>query len=271
MSDSPFPNQLAPTLLSGDELPAFTVLNGESTRPVLFLCDHASNAIPKSLGSLGLGSAELADHIAWDIGAAALTRLLADRFEACAVLTNYSRLVVDCNRPPGEPTAIPPVSDGVPVPGNQDLPEAEAVRRTEELFWPYHHEITGRLAHLWRQGRPPVVICIHSCAPTMDGFHRPWHIGLMYDHDDRVTKGMLTALARLRPDAVLGENQPYSGKDIGFTINTHAEPAGLPNLGVEFRQDLVRTAEGVADLGGLFGDALEDVLSVEALYTCLMA
>jgi predicted N-formylglutamate amidohydrolase len=265
MSDS-----LPSPLLTADDAPAFTVLNGESDRPVLFLCDHASNAIPKSLGNLGLGPADLAAHIAWDIGAAALTRLLADRFGACAVLANYSRLVVDCNRPPGDPTAIPPVSDGVPVPGNQDLTEAEAIRRTEDLFWPYQREVADRVAHLWRLGRPPVVICIHSCAPAMDGFNRPWHIGLMYDHDDRVTKGMLSALARLRPDAVLGENQPYSGKDIGFTINTHAEPAGLPNLGVEFRQDLVGTPEGVADLGGLFGDALEEVLSVEALYTCLM-
>jgi predicted N-formylglutamate amidohydrolase len=267
MTDSP---DHAP-LLSPDETPAFTVLNGDSTRPVLFLCDHASNAVPRGLARLGLTDGPLRDHIAWDIGAATITSLLADRFGACAVLANYSRLVVDCNRPPGDPSAIPPVSDGVAVPGNLDLDEDEANRRTEALFWPYHHEISARLAHLWRQGPPPVVICIHSCAPVMDGFARPWQIGLMYNHDARVAKAMLSALSRLRPTAVLGDNQPYSGKDIGLTINTHAEPAGLPNLGVEFRQDLVATPEGVADWGGLFGDALAEVLANESLYTRRMA
>lgn len=259
-----------PPLLAADEPPPFTVLHPEATRPLLLLCDHASHRLPRVLGDLGVSETARLSHIGWDPGAAAVCRLLADRFQATAILSSYSRLVVDLNRAPGDPSAIPAVSDHLPIPGNQGLSEAEAKRRTEALFWPYHHEVAERIAHLWRLGRPPIIVSIHSCVPAMDGQRRPWHIGLMYNHDDRVTRAMLAALSGRRPWAVLGENQPYSGKDIGFTVNTHAEPAGLPSLGVEFRQDLVTDAAGIADWAALFGDALAEVLEDDALATCRM-
>lgn len=261
------PSDPAVSLIAADEPPAVTILNPQATRPLIFLCDHASPRVPRALRDLGLGAAARLSHIGWDIGAAAVVHRLAERFRAVAVLAGYSRLVVDLNRPPGDPSAIPALSDGVPVPGNQDLGEDEARRRTEALFWPYHHEVAERIAHLWRIAGPPVVVSIHSCTPVMDGLARPWHIGLMYNHDDRIARAMLAALARMRPDGIFGDNQPYSGKDIGYTVNAHAEPAGLPSLGVEFRQDLIADAEGVTVWGDLFARALAEVLADPACLT----
>ncbi len=255
-------------MLGPEDPPPFTVLNPDSTRPVLFVCDHAANRVPAALDNLGLTEAQRQTHIGWDIGAEALTRLLAERFKACAVLTTYSRLVVDSNRAPGDPAAIPVVSDGVLVPGNRDLDDGAAEQRTDALFWPYHHAIADRIAHLWRHGPPPALVAMHTCTPVMDGFERPWHFGLLYNHDDRMARAMLTALAERDPSLCLGDNLPYSGKQVGFTVNTHAEPAGLPNLGVEVRQDLVGDPAGVAHWGGLFGDALEKVLADPDLYVC---
>ncbi|MBK1665066.1 N-formylglutamate amidohydrolase [Rhodospirillum rubrum] len=266
MTDRPSPLSPAPSLLADDDPPPFVVLNPEATRPLLLICDHASNRVPRALAGLGLGAATLGLHIGWDIGAAAVTELLAKRFAACAMFACYSRLVIDCNRAPGDPSSIPAVSDGIAIPGNEGLDEAEARRRTESLFWPYHHEIGERIAHLWRQGRPPAVVSIHSFTPVLGGVERPWHLGFLYNHDDRMTRRLIDTLARRAPEVIVGENEPYSGKDIGFTINTHAEPAGLPSLGVEIRQDLLADAAGIGRWAGVLGEALAEVLADEGLY-----
>ena len=250
----------------GDPLP-FTLFNPAGQAPVVLVCDHASNTIPAALGQLGLEPAELAQHIAWDIGAAHVTRLLAMRLNAVAVLGGYSRLVIDCNRAPGDPTSIIDLSDGVVIPGNRDLDDAQADARLNEVFWPYHHAITQMLAHHWRHGHglAPALIAIHSFTPAMNDFQRPWHLGVLWNRDPRLARPLL---ARFRADPVLcvGDNQPYSGRDVGFTMNTHGGVAGLPHVEIEIRQDLISDPDGCEQWATTVGEALAVVLRDERLF-----
>ncbi len=256
------------TLLSPDDPPPFTIVNPEGPAPVVLVCDHASNAIPARLNALGLSAVELARHIAWDIGAAQVTRLLAARLDAPAVLCGYSRLVIDSNRPPGDPTSIAEVSDGTLIPGNRDLDDTEAEARLNEVFWPYHRAITQAMAHRWRHGhgRAPALIAIHSFTPVMNGFHRPWQLGVLWNRDPRLAEPLLTRL-QAYPEMCIGDNEPYSGRDVGFTMNTHGGAAGLPHLEVEIRQDLLADEVDCAHWTEVVGDALAAVLRDELLYT----
>ncbi|MBB4264975.1 N-formylglutamate amidohydrolase [Roseospira visakhapatnamensis] len=259
---------LAPDgLLDADEPPAFEVVNGEASRPLLLVCDHASRRIPRALGDLGLGRADLHCHIAWDIGAALVTRHLAERLDACAVLGTYSRLVIDCNRQPGSPDSIPPVSDGTSVPGNQDLDEAAEDARIAAIFEPYHAEITRRVHHLWRvTGGPPALVSIHSFTPTMrdGGAPRPWHVGVLWDHDGRIAVPLMDALARDH-GLMVGDNEPYSGWVVGYTVGAHGGSAGLPRVAIEIRQDLIASDTGAADWADRLATALEPILADPAL------
>ncbi|WP_299443934.1 N-formylglutamate amidohydrolase [uncultured Rhodospira sp.] len=262
-ADGPHPPVLAP-----HEPPPFEVLNAEATRPLLLICDHAGRRIPEALGTLGLDNADLHRHIAWDIGTGPITRHLADRLGACAVLGVYSRLVVDLNRPPGAPDSIPPVSDGTPVPGNQGLTEAEEAARIDALFNPYHAEVNRRLHHLWRaSGQPPVLFSVHSFTPTMrdGGQPRPWHIGVLWDSDGRVAVPLIRAFER-DPDLCVGDNEPYSGWVVGYSVAAHAGSAGLARAAVEVRQDLIATEAGAANWADRLAEALDGILADPALY-----
>lgn len=253
------------SLLTPEDPPPFTLLAPESSRPLLFVCDHAGQQVPRAL-DLGVDNEVLAQHVGWDIGAAAVTRFLADTFQASAVLATYSRLVIDLNRAPGDPSAFPAEADGHLIPGNVALGEAEQEARRDALFWPYHFAVAERLAHLWRGGRAPVLVCVHTFTPVFQGITRPWHIGLLYNHDRRLTDAVGRPLQENNPDIIVGDNQPYSGKEVGYTANVHAEPAGLAHLGVEIRQDLVATPAGVATWGRLFAASLEIALQDESLF-----
>jgi len=257
----------APLLEAGDPAP-FEVVNPGSTRPVLLICDHAGRHIPRALESLGLDNADLHRHIAWDIGAAAVTRRLAERLGACAVLANYSRLVIDLNRVPGAADSMPSVSDGTPIPGNQALSEADEEARIAALFTPYHAEITNRLHHLWRAtGQAPVLFSVHSFTPTMKagGTPRPWHIGVLWDCDGRLAVPLMEALAH-DPALIVGDNEPYSGWVVSYTVAAHAGSAGLARAAVEIRQDLIATDEGAADWADRLAAILETVLADPGLY-----
>lgn len=154
-----------PPLLGPGDPPPVTVLNREGRAPVLLLCDHASNAMPASLGTLGLDDAALSRHIAYDIGAADVTRALVERWDAAAVLSGYSRLIIDLNRDLDDPTSIPVISDGVVVPGNRALDPAEAAQRVDGLFWPYHSTAAAEIDRLRGRGQVPAVVSIHSFTP----------------------------------------------------------------------------------------------------------
>lgn len=209
--------------------------------PCLILCDHAGRRIPKRFGNLGLSEQELSRHIGWDIGAADVTRHLALLLDAPAVLCHASRLLVDPNRRPGDPTSMPERSDGTFVPGNRDLDRSEVGRRLRDHFVPYHRAIARQIARLRRRIGIPAIVSIHSFTPVMKRGWRPWEIAVLWDEDDRMAGPVLEGLRR---DASLrvGDNEPYSGRyPIGYTIPFHARRPGLPHVTFELRQDLIDT------------------------------
>lgn len=255
-----------PPLLGPEDPPPFTLVNPDAAGPVLLVCDHACRTVPKALAGLGLPEEQMQRHIAYDIGAAELTRKLADRFAATAVLSGYSRLVIDPNRSLGDPTAIPAVSDDVVIPGNRALDAAEQEQRVEAIFRPYHAAIAAEIARRRASGLVPAILSIHSFTPVMRGFARPWHVGVLWDHDPRIP---VPLMERLRADGrwCVGDNEPYSGRTTsGGTVEDHASPAGLPNVLLEIRQDLIAVPEGVGLWAQVLGDALEPILADPSLY-----
>lgn len=247
-------------LLSSDDPSPFEVVEGTGAWPVLFVCDHAGTKVPTALGDLGLGAADLADHIAVDIGAAPLARGLAQCFGAPALLANYSRLVIDCNRELEDYTLIREVSDRRVIPGNRNLTQAAVAARISAIFHPYHTEIRRRLAAMREGEAMPVLISVHTFTPVFRGFERPWHVGVLAGRDRRCADPLIAALSAEK-GLLVGDNKPYSGLDFaGYTIETHAMAAGLPNVMIEVRQDLVDTADGIARWIGILHRALGPVL-----------
>lgn len=214
------------------------MFQGAATAPCLIICDHASNHVPADLAGLGLAASDLERHIAWDIGAAALARRLAQGLGATAVLSRISRLVIDCNRRLGTPTSICALSDGVAVPGNRDLSDAEAGRRAGLYFDPYHGEIARQLDRLSHHGAIAGLLAIHSFTPIMDNNPRPWHAGVLWNHDDRLAKPLIEALRR-EGDLEVGDNEPYSGRLANYTLDRHGEARKIAHVSLEIRQDLL--------------------------------
>ncbi len=245
-----------PPLLAGDEPPPFEIANAGGAAPLVLVCDHASNRVPRALHHLGLAPAPLRDHIAWDIGAADVARRLSRRFDAPLALTNYSRLVIDCNRALADPTSIPAESDGIAVPGNRGLSQGARLQRAETLFQPYQDAVARLIAAKAERGPPPALVSIHSFTPVFQRTRRPWHVGVLWNEDRRLAIPLMEALRR-NADHAVGDNEPYSARDgIGYTIAVHAERAGLPHVALEIRQDLIATAAGAEEWAGIVGDGL---------------
>jgi len=243
------------SLLAGDEPAPFRVLNPEAEIPLLLVCDHASRRFPASLGDLGIDLAVKRCHLGSDIGAKQLTMALSGRIGATAVLQQYSRLVVDCNRQLLDPGAFLQFGDGVVIGGNRNLDAAGREARSDAIYWPYHAAIDSEVKRLTAAVAKPTMLAIHSFTPVLDGNFRPWHIGILWDKDDRVPQPMIEQLRN--QGFVVGDNEPYSGKALqDFTIDHHAEGAGLPHVGIEIRQDLIGNSEGVA----MIADALQPVI-----------
>ena len=258
--------QPAHDLLAPDEPAPCEIIEAQSDRPLLLACDHASSTIPRSLSDLGVPREALQTHIAWDIGAGAVARLLCERLGCGAVLGNFSRLVVDLNRELSDPTAFPAISDGVLVPGNLSLPMEARASRIRSLFDPYHEALRSMTRALTSAGCRPVVIGIHSFTPYLHGLFRPWEIGVLWENDARLPLPLMRAL-RDRAGVRVGDNVPYSGRHpADFTIDHHAESAGLAHAGIEIRQDLIRDPRGQAHWAATLAEALEPVLTHEDLY-----
>ena len=242
------------------------LLNPSGRAPVLILCDHAGREIPSALERLGLSDEALAQHIGWDIGAADMTRHLARLLDAPALLNHMSRLVIDPNRRPATPTSIPAISDGCVVPGNEALPTAAMVDRVVRYFLPYHRSIARCIAAYRRNGVVPAVIAIHSFTPRMNGLDRPWHIGVLWRGDQRLSEPVLAAL-EARGDLVVGDNQPYSGlRDFGFTVQFHAQRPRLPHIMFEVRQDEIATTAAAVRYAEIIHEALQAPLGDPDLY-----
>jgi len=248
-----------PPLLAPDEPSPFEVLDGAAA--VLFVCDHASRRIPRSLDGLGIAGEDRTRHIAWDIGAAEVARTLAARFGAKTMLANYSRLVVDLNRAPTDPTFIPVISDGTVIPGNKDLSPEAVANRVETLFRPYHDALAGAMTGLKRRGPPPALVSVHSFTPVYKNETRPWHVGVLWDRDGRMALPFMEGL-RARPGICVGDNEPYSGRDhYAYTVDRHARHHGLPDLSIEIRHDLIDKPTGVAEWAAVVGDVLAPILA----------
>jgi predicted N-formylglutamate amidohydrolase len=201
-------------------------------------------------------------HIAWDIGAADVTRRLAGLLDAPAVLCGTSRLVIDCNRPLDDPTSVPPVSDGIAIPGNQNLTDSQRRARAERHFHPYHAEIRRRIDGIRARGVTPTVVSVHSFTPVMNGFERPWHVGLLWDRDRALAQALIAELRR-NPTLAVGDNEPYSGADPrGYAIAAYGEGLGLPMAVFEVRQDLIDTHHGAEAWAHILNAALRPVLGL---------
>lgn len=224
-------------------------IEGRLDSGVLVICDHASNAFPPGYGALGLPREALERHIAYDIGAAWMTRRLAELLGAPAVLSTFSRLLIDPNRGADDPTLVMRLSDGAIVPGNAHI-DANEVERRRKLFWaPYRDAIEDKILAMMATGVPPVIVSLHSFTPHWKGHARPWKIGVLWDADPRLPEPLLRALAE-EPDLApqdIGDNEPYDGALAGDTIDTHATHRGLSNALIEVRQDLIATREGAED------------------------
>ena len=249
------------SLLHPDEPSAVTIVHPHGTSPILLACDHAGKLVPRALDNLGLADTELARHIGWDIGAAGVTSALAGLLDATAILQTYSRLVIDCNRRPGHPTSVAPISDGTMVPGNQGAPPPWLAARIDEIFNPYHAAIATEIEARLARGAPPIVLAVHSFTPVMAGDARIWQAGVLHNHDPRLA---LALLALLRAEGLtVGDNEPYAlSDDSDYTIPVHAERRGLLNLELEIRQDLIATPQGQKNWAALLARLLPAALSM---------
>jgi predicted N-formylglutamate amidohydrolase len=202
--------------------------------PLLFLCDHAGNRLPAGYGTLGLAPALFETHIAYDIGAAHVTRALAAAFGALAILGTFSRLLIDLNRGPDDPTLMMQLSDGSIIPGNRSIAGQELSCRIADFHAPYHRAIAAEIARL---GAATVLVSLHSFTPAWKGVKRKWEIGILWDKDGRLARPLMARLAEA--GFTVGDNEPYYGALEGDTLNRHGTRAGLPHVLIEMRQDLV--------------------------------
>ncbi|HEY5338559.1 MAG TPA: DUF1244 domain-containing protein [Rhizomicrobium sp.] len=228
---------------------------------ILFLCDHASNAMPEAYGNLGLEEGAFAAHIASDIGAATVTRALAAAYGATAILARWSRLLIDLNRGADDPTLVMKLSDGRIIPGNRDAGDEEVAHRLAQFYRPYHAAITSEIAAMREMGTVPILISMHSFTPVWKGSKRPWDIGVLWDRDGRLAFPLMAALQRA--GFVVGDNEPYRGELEGDCMYVHGSLTGLPHVLIEMRQDLVATPDAAekfaARLKPVIGEALRDM------------
>ncbi|HEX3938034.1 MAG TPA: N-formylglutamate amidohydrolase [Xanthobacteraceae bacterium] len=240
-------NELIKTLLAADEPRPVTVYNADGTSPFLLVADHAGNFIARALGRLGLAEAELQRHIAWDIGVAGLGRLLADALDATLIRQNYSRLVIDCNRPLQAASSIPELSESTEIPGNVGLIEASKAARATEIFRPYHDRIEAELDDRRGSDRATALISLHSFTPVYKGEARPWHAAVLHNREPRFARRLI-AFLKAEKEFTVGENVPYTVSDAtDYTIPVHAERRGLHHVLIEIRQDLLADESGQRD------------------------
>jgi predicted N-formylglutamate amidohydrolase len=264
-SDSPSDTSL---LLASADVPPVHEDNAAGRSPFLLTSDHYGRAIPRILGDLGLPPGELTRHIAWDPGIAGVADALSKHLDAHLIAQRYSRLVIDCNRPPGAPGSIPVISEATVIPGNEGLARDAAQARRRQIFDPYHRRIAEIIRRRLRDSIPTVLVSLHSFTPVYAGIARPWHIGTLY-HCDTKLPPLLLKLLRDETDLVVGDNEPYAVSDeTDYTIPVHGEARGLMNSGIEIRQDLIAGPAGQrqwADrLARIFGE-IEATLRAQRL------
>jgi predicted N-formylglutamate amidohydrolase len=233
------------------------VLNRDAVGPFVLVCDHASNHIPEGYGTLGLPASDLTRHIAWDPGAAPVSRIMAGRLGAVLVESAVSRLIVDCNRPLDAPDLMPALSETTAIPANLSVPAEERARRIALAHAPFHDAIETIVSERLAVGRPTMLVSIHSFTPVYRGVPRPWHVGIIHDEDERLSAPMIEALSAI-DDVVVGDNEPYAPADrVYYTLERHARSRELPCAMIEIRNDEICDPAGHA----LWADRLATILS----------
>jgi predicted N-formylglutamate amidohydrolase len=217
----------------------FDLVPGAPDQRLALFCDHASNALPRAYGDLGLSVDSLQRHIAWDPGAEAVTRRLAALTGAPAALALYSRLLIDPNRGEDDPTLVMRLSDGAAIPGNARIDAAEISRRIETFWRPYRRACAGLVDGALNRNLTPVLLGVHSFTPCFQGRARPWQVGILWDKDPRLAAPLIEALAA--ENIVVGDNEPYDGALVGDTMYELSTLRGLPGALIEIRQDLLAT------------------------------
>ena len=239
-------------------------IEGSPEAGVLFCCDHAANALPKAYGTLGLTKTQLDRHIAYDIGAAWITRHLAGFFGAPAILSRFSRLLIDPNRGADDPTLVMRLSDGNIIPGNARINEDEIEYRRAHYWQPYRAAIAATIAEMLNHGSPPAVVSIHTFTPSWKMRPRPWEVGILWDSDPRFAKPLIAAL--VKDGFCVGDNEPYDGALRGDTLDEEVTRLGLAGLLIEIRQDRVGTKEEAAAFAERLGRLLRPVLACPELH-----
>lgn len=240
--------------------PAYDVINRQGTFPLVLVCEHASNHVMPEYASLGLPQSELDRHIGHDIGTLQVVCELARLLDAPAVVCKHSRLFVDCNRSPSDPTWMCETSDGVTIPGNQQLDAYEMGRRAALVFNPFHRAVEA-LLDTYRLNKVPVnLIAIHSFTPVLAGQPRPWDVGIIW-RDKTLATPLLQAL-QAQDDIRVGDNLPYDGTDFcGYTLERHAEAYKIPALAIEIRQDLIGDKQGAHHWANMLATCIRTVIA----------
>ncbi|MGH6761289.1 MAG: N-formylglutamate amidohydrolase [Phyllobacterium sp.] len=238
---------------------SFYIAEGDESKGLMLVADHARRDLPEAYGSLGLPAAQFDRHIAYDIGVEALTRRLAEILDVPAVMGGFSRLLIDPNRGEDDPTLIMRLSDGAVVPGNNPLDEAERRKRLKLYYRPFHEAVSQKLKHVEAAcGKPPLVISIHSFTPFWKSWERPWHAGILWDSDPRAVAPLLEAL-RADPGLFVGDNEPYDGALRNDTMFRHCVTPGYAHALIEVRQDLIGEDAGVEGWARRLAPILEDI------------
>lgn len=239
--------------------PAVEILNDTGRSPFVLICEHASNHIPAEYGKLGLDDKELARHIAWDIGAANVTRALSKRLDASAFLGGYSRLLIDLNRPLHVADSIPMRSEATDIPGNHSLSAAERERRAISMFHPFQDSLRRHIDQRANEGRRSILVAVHSFTPVYLGQPRSWHAGVLFDKAEALGQALITQLSR-DPMLNVGANVPYSvSAEADYALVVHGALLGNPAVLIEIRNDLISEADGVAEWTDRLAQALSAV------------
>jgi predicted N-formylglutamate amidohydrolase len=244
---------------------AFSLIKGDPACGWLILCDHAENTLPERYGSLGLPASELSRHIGYDIGAKGVSERLASQLGAPAVMSAFSRLLIDPNRGEDDPTLVMRLSDGSVVPGNAKVDRAEIDYRLDRFYRPYDRAVREVIQLGLAAGYPPALISIHSFTDNWRGAVRPWHAGILWDRDRRLAAPIIEGLSR-DPGLVVGDNEPYTGQLAGDTMNRHGTGRGLAHALIEIRQDLIADEAGMAEWAGRLADLIGGLADLPGLH-----
>lgn len=239
---------------------AFHVTEEKSATNIFLIADHASRDIPEEYNLLGIEDpALLRRHVAWDIGIEDVTKRMSEKLGATAIYSTFSRLLIDANRYPDDPASTPEVSDGVHVPANVGLDDKERKKRVQTYFEPYHGKISEIITEKQKLHETLLVFSMHSFTPVMNDYERPWHVGVLWDRDERLAVPMLDILGK-NPTLVVGDNEPYSAREpFGYTMNEHGTKLDIPHVVVEIRQDLIDTHHGAEQWANLMADVVRQI------------